>query len=119
MCSRYFRVFPYDLMKSARDGYNELRARLEGWTEYSRRDANADRTPIRRLSETHEGVNLITRVAAGGQLSVRRSNEYFGLVFRNEEQNAITKSHWFSSPCSLSLARREAVAMGTKSLAGA
>lgn len=66
----HFRVFPYDLMKSARDGYNELRGRLEGRTEYSRRDPNADRTPIRRLSEAQDGVNLITRVAAGGQLSV-------------------------------------------------
>jgi hypothetical protein len=65
----HFRVFPYDLMKLARDGYDEIRARLEGRTEYSRRDANADRTPIRRLSEAQDGVNLITRVAAGGQLS--------------------------------------------------
>jgi hypothetical protein len=66
----HFRVFPYDLMKSARDGYNELRARLEGWNEYSRQDANADRQPVRRLAEAQDGVNLITRVAAGGQLSV-------------------------------------------------
>ena len=37
----HFRVFPYDLMKSARDGYNELRARLEGRTD------TPDATPTR------------------------------------------------------------------------
>lgn len=75
-----YKIFPYPIISLGKEGFAELKTQLlltgffNKWTKeplpwYYRRIAKPNHAPIRNTKQAFQGLNLVTKVAAGRELS--------------------------------------------------